>query len=270
MLVESSRILPLLKGTIPIDRFNPLNLLSTALFLRENCGSNIRNFLNEPNFLQIKDLVIDLHKDFSRKVTGDPYFKHLFYTAYLCFKQTDNLGFKDDSQKRIFISSALLHDVMEIKRKNHQIFTEENLFEQLVQSGIDEVEAKKITTIVSFLTPEPKDSDLSPGLWKDKKREDFDRIMNQEPSEKLPLELLVMAKQIKIADEMANLRETAVEVRSGQDGSNKEIHDHKSFADRIAVFEERINIITEKYPMHSFLPQLQSDLNFLKGCLRSS
>ncbi|MEK7522299.1 MAG: hypothetical protein AAB569_01875 [Patescibacteria group bacterium] len=246
------------------------NRLSTALFLRNNCGPNIRNFLSEQNFLQVRDLVIDLHKDFSRKVTGDPYIKHLFYTAYLCFKQADDLGFKDDSQKRIFISSALLHDVLEIKRKNHQAFTEEDLFKQLEQSGIDKAEAKKITTIVSFLTPEPKDLNLSPEFWKDKKRNDFNRIMNQELSEELPLELLSMAKQIKIADEMANLRETVVDVKSRQDGPDKEIHDHKPFADRIAVFEERINIITEKYPMHSFLPQLQSDLNFLKGCLHSS
>ena len=248
-------------------RFNPL---STALFLRRNCGFNIRNFLKEQNFLQIKDLVIDLHKDFFRKVTGDPYFKHLFYTAYLCFKQTDNLGFKDDSQKRIFISSALLHDVLELKRKNHQTFTEENLFEQLVQSGIDEVEAKKITTIVSFLTPEPKDPDLSLELWKDKKRKDFNRIINFEPSDEMPLELLEMAKQIKIADEMANLRETVDDVKSGKDGQDKKIYDHKPFADRVAVFEERISVIAEKYPRHSFLPQLQSDLDFLKEYLRSN
>ena len=248
-------------------RFNPL---STALFLRRNCGFNIRNFLKEQNFLQIKDLVIDLHKDFFRKVTGDPYFKHLFYTAYLCFKQTDNLGFKDDSQKRIFISSALLHDVLELKRKNHQIFTEENLFEQLVQSGIDEVEAKKITTIVSFLTPEPKDPDLSLELWKDKKRKDFNQIINFEPSDEMPLELLKMAKQIKIADEMANLRETVDDVKSGKDGQDKKIYDHKPFADRVAVFEERISVIAEKYPRHSFLPQLQSDLDFLKEYLRSN
>jgi len=246
------------------------SLSTTLFFLRRNCGSNIRNFLNEQNFLQVKDLVIDLHKDFFRKVTGDPYFKHLFYTAYLCFKQTDNLGFKDDSQKRIFISSALLHDVLELKRKNHQIFTEENLLEQLVQSGIDEVEAKKITTIVSFLTPEPKDPDLSSALWKDKKRKDFNRIINFEPSDEMPLELLEMAKQIKIADEMANLRETVDDVKSGKDGQNRNIYDHKSFVDRMEVFEERINIIAEKYPRHSFLHQLQSDLNFLKEYLRSS
>ena len=245
-------------------RFNPL---STALFLRRNCGFDIHNFLKEQNFLQIKDLVIDLHKDFFRKVTGDPYFKHLFYTAYLCFEQAGNLGFKNDPQKRIFISSALLHDVLELKRKNHQTFTEENLFEQLVQSGIDEVEAKKITTIVSFLTPEPKDPGLSSESWKDKKREDFNRIMNQGPSEELPEELLAMAKQSKIADEMANLRETVVDVESGKDGPDKKIHDHKSFADRVAVFEERISIIAEKYPTHSFLSQLQKDLQFLQGCL---
>ena len=248
-------------------RFNPL---STALFLRRNCGFNIRNFLKEQNFLQIKDLVIDLHKDFFRKVTGDPYFKHLFYTAYLCFEQAGNLGFKNDPQKRIFISSALLHDVLELKRKNHQTFTEENLFEQLVQSGIDEVEAKKITTIVSFLTPEPKDPDLSLELWKDKKRKDFNQIINFEPSDEMPLELLEMAKQIKIADEMANLRETVDDVKSGKDGQDREIYDHKPFADRVAVFEERISVIAEKYPRHSFLPQLQSDLNFLKEYLRSS
>ena len=248
-------------------RFNPL---STALFLRRNCGFNIRNFLKEQNFLQIKDLVIDLHKDFFRKVTGDPYFKHLFYTAYLCFEQAGNLGFKNDPQKRIFISSALLHDVLELKRKNHQTFTEENLFEQLVQSGIDEVEAKKITTIVSFLTPEPKDPDLSLELWKDKKRKDFNQIINFEPSDEMPLELLEMAKQIKIADEMANLRETVDDVKSGKDGQDKKIYDHKPFADRVAVFEERINVIARKYPKHSFLPQLQSDLNFLKEYLRSS
>ena len=248
-------------------RFNPL---STALFLRRNCGFDIHNFLKEQNFLQIKDLVIDLHKDFFRKVTGDPYFKHLFYTAYLCFEQAGNLGFKDDSQKRIFISSALLHDVLELKRKNHQTFTEENLFEQLVQSGIDEVEAKKITTIVSFLTPEPKDPDLSLELWKDKKRKDFNQIINFEPSDEMPLELLEMAKQIKIADEMANLRETVDDVKSGKDGQDKKIYDHKPFADRVAVFEERISVIAEKYPRHSFLPQLQSDLDFLKEYLRSN
>ncbi|MEK7633496.1 MAG: hypothetical protein AAB437_01495 [Patescibacteria group bacterium] len=270
MSLEPLRILPLIKKTIPIDSFDPLNLLSTAVFLRKNCGSNIRNFLNEQNFLQIKDLVIDLHKDFSRKVTGDSYFKHLFYTAYLCFEQVGDLGFKDDSQKRIFISSALLHDVLEIKRKNHQTFTEENLLEQLAQSGIDETEAKKITTIVSFLTPEPKGPDLSSALWKVKKRKDFDRIINFEPSDEMPLELLEMAKQIKIADEMANLRETVDDVKSGKDGQDREIYDHKPFTDRVAVFEERISTIAGKYPRHSFLHQLQSDLNFLKGCLRSS
>ena len=163
MLVE------LLRQAIPIDRYNSLNLLSTAVFLRRNCGSHIYNFLGEQSFLKIKDLVIDLHKDYFRKVSGDPYFKHLFYTAYLCFKHADDLGFKDASQKRIFISSALLHDVLEIKRKNHQVFTEEDLLKELIQSDISEEEAKKIITIVSFLTPEPKDPTLSSGLWKNKK-----------------------------------------------------------------------------------------------------
>jgi len=261
MLVE------LLREAIPINRYNPFNLLSTAVFLREHCGSNIHNFLNEKNFLQIKNLVIDLHKDYFRKVSGDPYFKHLFYTAYLCFKLADDLGFKGASQKRIFISSALLHDVLEIKRKNHQTFTEGDLLAQLMQSGINEDEAKKMTTIVSFLTPEPKDPTLSSELWKNKKRRDFDRIINLKSSDEISSKLLAMAKQIKITDEMANLRETVDDIKSGKDGQHKVIHDHKPFSDRMEVFEERINIIAEKYPKHPLLPQLQKDLQFLAGYL---
>lgn len=163
-----------------------------------------------------------------------------------------------------------MHDAIEIKRKNHKQFTEEDLLKQLIQSGINEDEARKIVVIVSFLTPEPKDPDLSSELWKDKKRKDFNRIMNKEPSDEMPLGLLKMAKQIKISDEVANLRETVIDVKSDLDGSDKEIHDYKPFVDRVAVFEERIDIITDKYSGHPLLSQLQSDLDFLKGCLHSS
>lgn len=234
-----------------------------------NNGPNIDNFIDlfekDPSLKNIALVSSDLYFNTYRKVNKQPYFKHPFYTAYLCFEQAGNLKFEeDDSQKRIFIGSALLHDAIEIKRKNHEELTEENLIKQLLESGINESEAKKITTIVSFLTPPEKDnSKLSSRQWMSKKRENFGRIMNQKPSEELPLELLEMAKQINIADDAASLRETVEDVRAGNDGPNKEIYDHKPFTNRVAVLKERISIIADKYPNHLLLPQLQTDFRFL-------
>lgn len=235
-----------------------------------NNGTNIGNFIDlfEKDYSLKKITLVssDLYFNTYRKVNEQPYFKHPFYTTYLCFEMLNKVEVIEDTEfnKRVFLGGALLHDVIEIKRKNHQQLSETDLFKQLIQSGILKDEAEKIVTLVSFLTPPEKDnSKLSSTKWKNKKRKDFNQIMNQKPSDEFPLELLEMAKQINIADDAANLRETVEDVKSGNDGPNKEISDHKPFTTRIAVFGERINFIAKKYPDHPLLPQLQTDFRFL-------
>ena len=251
--------------SLPIE-----GIFASAWFLLRNSDQDISYFIVEPIYRRIKDLAIDLHKDFSRKVTGDPYFKHILYTAYLCFRHANDYGFSEDSQRNVFIGSAFFHDILELKRNNHESFTEDDLYKQLEKNRINPDEAKKIAAIVNFLTPEKKDPDTLSGQWMEKKRIDFNRIMDKKPSDELSLEMLEMAKQVKIADEAANLRETLEEVKSHKDGPDKVIHDHKPFSSRVAVFEERIGIITQRYPKHPLLPQLKNDLFFLKECLPRS
>lgn len=248
------------------------NKRSITAFLGENC-LGINGFLAQlysEDYIHFVIFSKNLHKDDKRKVTKDPYFKHLFYTAYLCHEIAKKYNYTDN-QKKIMIAAAFFHDTIELKKKNHLSIVKNTLVNMLLQCQIDIADASDIANIDSFLTPSERDNSQYPSkTWIGRKRKNFSQIMDKLPSLRLTQKLVDIMKQIKIADEAANIRETVVDVKADKDGPDKEIHNHKSFADRIAVFEERVKIIAERFPDHILLPQLIKDCSFLKGCLSSN
>lgn len=269
-----------------IEKDLPL-LGNTLRFFGENCKNpkGFMNFLHKPEFFPLVQFTLDFHKDDRRKITGDPYFKHLFYTAYLCFESSENSEYSD-SEKRIFIGGALLHDAIEIRRKKKD-FGQINLFNLIKPECFNEEEARRITTISSLLTPFFKPKKLTEKeKWLKIKLTDFTNIISTKdyevlrkynklfPHNTISIEtakrLAEMIKQIKIADEAANLRETADDVKTGRDKIGEKPNGIMELDWRAEDFRNRLIIIKEQQPNNPLLSQILEDLHFLQDSLLPS
>lgn len=265
-----------------LDDFNSNNL-NTIRMLTENCQKPkpFLDFLFERNFVQLVDFTSKFHQNDKRKASGDQYFKHLLYTAYLCF-HNPGLAKYNEHEKRIFIGAALLHDAIELKRKNGD-FKEKEIYEKIKldisPSALNREELRRIITICSLLTPQPKPEKTASFQWRDIKRKDFNRIiyLNWEdvilryiklfPNAQLTPEeaeiLLEMTKQIKISDDAAILRETVDDVKNNKDHVFGEKNGLKSLEDRMTVYSERLDIISTKYQGHPLIEEMRKDIDYL-------
>jgi len=226
--------------TYPSGKESGLN--NTLRFFNKNIPNpeDFLVFLSQKDFFPLVKLAENFHKKDERHASGDPYLKHIFYTSYLSYELLKTLKY-DKKQARIFIAATLFHDTIEMKRANHEKITKKDLYFKLKEKGIESKEAKKM--------------------------ENFCRIMYERSFLKLPKELLEMAKNINIADDVAIIREIINDVISGNDGPNIKVINHKSFADRITNYNDRIKIVADIYPNHPLLFQLREDLNYLNKLL---
>ncbi|KKQ24105.1 MAG: hypothetical protein US40_C0011G0020 [Candidatus Roizmanbacteria bacterium GW2011_GWC2_37_13] len=257
------------------------NMINIRRFISENSEekkfTGFMEFISSQEMMPVVDCVVKMHRHDTRKATGDPYLKHLIYTAYLGFLSPE---FKqmNDSEKRIYIASNLLHDSIEMKRKKEK-YKPRELYNQLVQVGINSNEARKITVISSLLTPfKQKRKNIKKDQWLKIKIKDFKRIINlkeinvdlrdtdifpelefRDLSEQEKEVIIKMVRSIKITDEAANIRETVDDVVMGRDGRKK--HENlKSLDWRVTDFKARLEIIKKIYPENPLLNQMVADL----------
>jgi hypothetical protein len=101
---------------------------------RENC-SNFFEYLNRPEVFQLVEFAMDFHKEDKRKVTGDPYVKHLLYSAYLSYISPEFKKYSP-SDKKVFVAANLLHDSIEMRRKVNSSYGERECYQQLIDCGL--------------------------------------------------------------------------------------------------------------------------------------
>lgn len=257
---------------------------NTIRFVKENCPDrkNFIEFLHQPEVFPIVQFTLNFHKADKRKVTDDPYFKHLLYTAYLCF-ESPKFPEYTDSERRVFIASSLLHDASEMKRKNNQNFKPADLFTLIKNECLSLEEARRITIISSILTPQSKPKKPDKERWLDLKLTDFKKTITVSDNEILKkyqrvfpgntisnetvVKMSEMIKEIKIADEAANLRETVDDVKHKKEYNGRQPNGIKSLDWRVEDFRNRLMLIRGLYPNHLLYKQLENDLFFLQDYL---
>ncbi len=256
------------------------NINHTLRFITENCqglNSFLKRYIGNPiNGRPITSTVFELakkeHETDRRRITGDLYIKHLFFTAYQTDEMTSDKDYSKD-ERDLLVATSLLHDLIEMKRKSKDTpdYNVGNFINLLKNAkNVDGTtymkdwqprEIRKLVTMVSLLTPPDKPPDMAIQHWRKVKWEDFRRIINMsskdvkkseseidfqdEESEFTDYEaerIAQMIIDIKVAEIFTNLRETADDVHLGRDGMN-DIPDMKHMVDRYKVFKERINFL---------------------------
>ncbi len=259
----------------------------TKSFIGKNCLklNDYLSLLYGEEFFPLVQLSVNFHEGDKRKATEDPYFKHIFYTSYLSYGLSKILEY-DEKQTRIFVVAALFHDAIEMRKKTNPGFDANDLLHQIIDQGMDKAEAEKIFTIVSLLTPEPKEANMDMTLWMDRKNTDFGYIMkingeqvnkkyvdlfgkNPLPDEETSL-LAEMVKQIKITDDTAILREIKDDITYKRDTKGEERNGIRTLDERFNAYKYRTDRIFELYNNHPLLKQMQSDLRFIQKHLRLS
>lgn len=256
------------------------NINHTLRFITENCrglDSFLKRYIGNPiSGRPITSTVFELakkeHETDRRRITGDLYIKHLFFTAYQTDEMTSDKDYSKD-ERDLLVATSLLHDLIEMKRKSKDtpdynvgnfinlLKNAKNVDGSLYMKDWQPREIRKLVTMVSLLTPPDKPPDMVIQHWRKVKWEDFRRIINMsskdvkkseseidfqdEESEFTDYEaerIAQMIIDIKVAEIFTNLRETADDVRLGRDGMN-DIPDMKHMVDRYKVFKERINFL---------------------------
>lgn len=287
-------MVPFETGSISATMFKSLlrtdfsNLDNTTRFLDQNCHNptNFIHFLKNVTFSPILDFANQFHEKDTRKVTEDPYIKHLIYTAYLSHESSVFKKY-NKKDKKLFIAASLLHDTVEIIRKTNPTFTYDAFYTELTDYGFEQNEARKITLLTKILTPEPKSKDISDEKWLKKKFIDFKTIIEIQPGNVKEIDgelikeierdkfqylndgeykmLAEMAREIKLADEAANIRETVDDIIQGKDGYKVTSNGIKPLALRFKDFTNRFSLISSD---HTLKDQLKNDLDFIDNYLK--
>lgn len=278
----------LFKNILKNDSILLNNLNNSSRFLNQNCHESARflEFLNNDEFLPVVNFTRQFHSTDKRKVTEDPYIKHLIYSAYLGYESPIFKKY-NKNDKKIFVAANLLHDTIEIYRKTNPEYKEKEYYTELIDNGFKPDEARKIILLVNILTPEAKAKSLSDEEWLDKKYIDFKTIIEIQPGEVKKIDdelfsqiygdkfkylkendynvLAEMAKETKIADEAANVRETVDDILQGKDGYKIVSNGIKSLSLRFKDFTNRFSLINSD---HHLKDQLRRDLNFIDDYLK--
>lgn len=244
-------------------------------------------FISSESVLPMVDFAYNFHQTDQRKVTKEPYFKHLLYSTYLCWEKVEESGNKyNQNNKSVLIGSVLLHDAIELKKKTDKKYNENLLFEKMVEqlkpkNDFEYRQIKRIIIISTIMVPDPKPEDKSRKPWVNYKINGFNKIMEITPEELIKKyarmfkddilsfeEAQILAdsiKYIKIADETANIEETIDDAFYGRDG--KEIDGMKPLSWRLEVFKKRKRIMTKKYLEFALIKLLMKqalDLDYLR------
>lgn len=256
------------------------NINHTLRFITENCrwlesflSRHIGNPINgRPITSPVFELAKKEHESDRRRITGDLYIKHLFFTAYQTDEMTKEKDYSQD-ERNLMVAASLLHDLIEMKRKSKDTPDYDvGNFINLLKNAKDvdgsvymqdwqPREIRKLVTMVSLLTPPDKPPNMAVKHWRKVKWEDFRRIISMTPDDVMKREseidfqdgetelteyeaerMAQMIKDIKVAEIFTNLRETADDVQLGRDGMN-DAPDMKHLVDRYKVFKERINYL---------------------------
>ena len=272
----------------------------TFRFIKYNCP-NLKSFLDDvvgktldhhiPPIASIVKLTKKAHEDDRRKVTGDLYIKHLFYTAYLADEMIKEKKYYKPNKKKLLLATSFLHDTIELRRKRRETedYSPKNFYYFLKSAelkGITPRDIKKIVAMVALMTPKDKPPNMPVDEWREIKREDFQRLMNITRNEVLEVvgtlgefdgihitedeadDMVEIIKDVKTAEVIANLRETADDIiwkREVKDG----VPNMKDFIYRFEMFNERVNYMMELPLDEKYKQQMQEDMEQLTEFVRS-
>jgi hypothetical protein len=260
-------------------------------FLDEYIGRSLDQI--RPASFPVFELAQNMHFKDRRKATGEFYLKHLFYTAYLADEMTKSKEYPPD-EKKLLIALSLLHDSIELKRKypdtadyNVDRFYKSLLkFEDYEENRLlkdwDTRDIKKVACMVAIMTPPDKPPTMPLDVWHEVKRQDFYRLEhvtkqdvkkqeglmdvndNQPPFTDEEAESMArLIKDVKVAEVLANLRETADDISWARDGMY--VKNFRSIKDRFIVFSERVDHFRQ-LPLdeiHKF--QMEEDLSVISN-----
>lgn len=137
------------------------------------------------------------------------------------------------------IWTAALHDAIEINQENGGQLTREQLKEKLINNGVDDEKAEKISQLVSFLTPEKTNHKKTAK----EKRKKFNRIWDGEgladEGKQLWQKNQIYLRIVKAADVLANLFETSDDINKRKEDGRM----GRSLEERYEEFEYRIGKI---------------------------
>lgn len=271
----------------------------TLRFIKTNCTSLntfIERLNSEPPSVAIVNLTKQIHAEDMRKMTGEMYIKHLFYTAYLVDEMTSEKKYTPN-QRELITAVALLHDTIELKRKKKATSTYDtaDFYKLLTTSEIEDSVAlkdwnkrdiKKIVTMVSLMTPPDKSIETPADEWRKIKSDDFYFLLNitkKEVKERAEMlgnidgiifnenefeEMAQIIKDVKIAEVLANLRETADDIVWSRDGHKDP--NMRDFNERYSMFEERTDYFRSTIPLNKlYLTQMEEDMQILHDFIRS-
>lgn len=191
----------------------------------------------------------------SRKVSGEPYFKHVMRTVMLVAQEEETAQL-EPSERRILLSSALLHDAVELQRKLHRRYGREELLGDLRTCSMGFEETARIASIVLRMTPAKEGALIKEDSEYIKyKLKDFEKKFEAVEEDS------AFIRTIKSADTLANLEETVEDLAKGRNDTNM----GRPLQVRKSVFEGRIRILEKRDPSNSFLPRLKSELALLNG-----
>ncbi len=184
------------------------------------------------------------NQDIRRKVNEELYLRHVLKTAVLASEIYEGLSDEERGKLdyQVLIYSALLHDVIEVKRENGEPDDLESLRKQVKEALLEDPQIDLIFDLVRILTPEKKQQkDSNPYLQR--KRNDFLRIWNESDENKRRY-----LRVIKSADVLANLEETVIDLESGRENGQM-----KPLILRYQVFNERMSYISSEFEQQEFL-----------------
>ncbi|EKE14037.1 MAG: hypothetical protein ACD_12C00699G0002 [uncultured bacterium] len=269
-------------------RFITTNCTILDPFLNKLIGSPLQTG-DLPPTVAIVNLAKKIHEEDRRKMTGEMYIKHLFYTAYLVDEMTKEKEYSFE-QQNLATAVAFLHDTIELKRKRIDTadYDVKDFYNLLMTTDVngstllnnwEPKNIKKISIMVSLMTPPDKSIETPADEWHNIKREDFYFLMNitkeqvRERNEMSDLdriqlsendfkEMAQIIRDVKIAEVLANLRETADDVMWSRDGHDN-FPDMRDFKDRHQMFKERIQHFGSLSLNELYVAQMDADMQIL-------
>lgn len=216
----------------------------------------ISGILMQPPLSAVMGLAYRL-QDVPRKVSKEPYFKHVLrVTAHMT--QDRILADFSPPDQRVICAASLLHDSIELQRKAQSPYSRNDLEQDLRACGMEESELKRTALLVERLTPEKDGIAVKNNLA-------YIRYKISEFRNKFMLDVpdAHILRLIKSADTLANLEETVDDIRRGR----KDEDMGRPLSIRDLVFKGRINVIERNDPHNPFLGYLKEQTLLLETSL---
>lgn len=211
--------------------------------------------LLEPPLPRVAGLAFDL-QNVDRKVSGEPYFKHVLRTVVHTAEAMERLDDLSPSDRRVLLATAYLHDSLELQRKNNRPYGEDELLHDVLDIFPDREEAARIVSLVSALTP-PRDgvsfSDDREYLQY-KVRTFQEKLRSNHPDRRL-------LRIVKAADMLANMEETTDDIERGLDDARM----GRGYGLRVWIFRTCTWALRLHDRTNPLLPELEHELLYLEG-----